>query len=286
MAGAVESKASPQAGNISKVTSEQSSNEQSLDVDSQKLPSHLLSRINDPKDSYQNTHLPRSTLRFPKSPRPQLQSAATTAVSLTDIHTHSYQDGSRESFAAQAKSTHPSQFLKSFGSFQRLKDSGGSETDTASIGSCAPTLGPGGDVESLLGNVLGVSQESPELTSFSNQTESLDPFDSSFYKANDDLSSFDKEFDELADSSVFEGGEGMSSTKEECILAHRSIRAVIKPMESQEEAFSYIVIRRQAYLQSSWGRQSDLRLRWRDSNHYILLRGLTRPIERVYGSRL
>ncbi|KAL8790705.1 MAG: hypothetical protein Q9195_006247 [Heterodermia aff. obscurata] len=207
VAGAVESKTSPQAGNISKVTIGQSSNEQSLEVDSQELSSHASSRINDPEDSHQTRYLSRSTLRLPKSPRPQLQSAATTAVSLTDIHTHSYQDGSHETFAAQAKPTRPSQFLKSFGSIRRLKGTGSSETDTASIRSCAPTLGPGGDVESLLGNVLGVPQESPELTSFSNQTESLDPFDSSFYKANDDLSTFDKEFDDLADSSVFEGGE-------------------------------------------------------------------------------
>ena len=244
----------PQAGNISKVTTEQSSNEQSPDVDSQDLPSYLPPRTNDSKDSDQTTYHPRSTLRLPKSPRPPLQSAATTAVSLTDIHTHSYQDGSRETFAAQAKPTPPSQFLKSFSSIRRVKDTGGSETDTTSVRSCVPTLGPGGDVESLLGNVLGVHQESPAWTSLGNQTLSLDPFDPSFYKANDDLSSFDEEFDDLADSSIFKGGEGMFWTNEECILADRSFRATFEPMESQEETFHYIVIRRQAYLQSAWGR--------------------------------
>ena len=180
--------------------------EQSPDFDSQEPPSQLPRRIFDSKDSHLTTRLPRGSLRLPKPPRPQLQSAATTAVSLTDIHTHSYQDGLRETFAAQARPTPPSQFLQSFGSIRRLKGTGGSETDTASVRSCAPTLGPGGDVESLLGNVLGVPQEA--WTSFGNQTESLDPFDSSFYQANDDLSSFDQEFDDLVDSSVFEGGEG------------------------------------------------------------------------------
>ena len=254
VAGAVARNASRPARNISKVTTELFNNEQSLDVDDQELPSHLPPRINDSKDSHQTAHLPCSTLRLPKSPRPQLQSAATTAVSLTDIHTHSYQDGSRETFAAQAKPTPPSQFLKSFGSIRRLKGTGGSETDTASIRSCAPTLGPGGDVESLLGNVLGVPQESPAWTRLGKQTERLDPFDSSFYKANDDLSSFEEEFDDLADSGVFDGGEGKSSADEECILADGSFRAAFGPMEGQEETFSYIVIRWQAYLQPSWGR--------------------------------
>ena len=247
--GAMESKV---GNNSTKVTTQQSSNEQPLDVDSRELPSRLPPRTNDSKDSHQSNHLPRSSLRLPKPPRPQLQSAATTAVSLTDIHTHSYQDGSRETFAAQAKPTPPSQFLQSLGSIRRLKGTGGSETDTASVRSCAPTLGPGADVESLLGNVLGVPQEA--WTSSGNQAESLDLLDSSFYKANDDLSSFDEEFDDLADSSVFEGGEGMPSTNEGCILADRSSRAAFEPMESQEKAFSYIVIRRQAYLQPSWGR--------------------------------
>ena len=232
VAGAVESKASPQPGNISTATTEQSSKEQLVDVNSHELPSHLPPRIHGSKDSHQTTHLPSSNLRLPTSPRPQLQSAATTAVSLTDIHTHSFQDGSRETFAAQAKPTPPSQFPKNVGSIRRLKGTGDSETDTASIRSCAPTLGPGGDVESLLGNVFGVPQESPAWTSFGNQLESLDPFDSSFYKTNDDLSSFDTEFDDLADSSVVEGGEGMSSTNEECLLAHRSFRAAFEPMES------------------------------------------------------
>ena len=200
--------------NSTKVTTQQSSNEQPLDVDSRELPSRLPPIINDSKDSHQTTHPPRSSLRLPKPRRPQLQSAATTAVSLTDIHTHSYQDGSRETFAAQVKPTPPSQFLQSFGSIRRFKDIGGSETDTASVRSCAPTLGPGGDVESLLGNVLGVPQEA--WTSSGNQIESLDLFDSSFYKANDDLSSFDQEFDDLANSSVLEGGEGMPSANEGC----------------------------------------------------------------------
>ena len=203
------------------VTSEQSGKEsesrkQSLSVlgvagtvpDEDKRPP-LPIRPHDLAKPSQTDPPPPSSLHLPKTSRPKLQSAATTAVSLTDIHTQSYQDGSRETYAAQAKPTTSSQFLKKFGSIRPLKSTGSSVADTASVRSFAPTLEAGADVESLLGNVLGASQEIPNRTELSHQTENLGVFDSCIYEVNDELSSFAQEFDELAESSVDDGTEGI-----------------------------------------------------------------------------
>ena len=159
------------------------------------------------RDCGSNNNSP-STLRLPKATRPQLQSSATTAISLTDIHTQSYQDGSQETFATQAEPSSSGHFLKGFGTTRRLRGIGGSEADTASVKSLAPTVEAGRDVESLLGNVLRVPQESSAWTPYDFVTENLDPFDSGLYEINDELSSFDEEFDELAESNIDQGGEG------------------------------------------------------------------------------
>ena len=98
-------------------------------------------------------------------PRPELQSSATTAVSLTDIHTHAYQDGSRDNFASSARPQSSSSKAQSaYGSIRRLKVQDASpHTDSSSIRSIAPTLGTLGDTESLLGVVLGGSSSHVDL---------------------------------------------------------------------------------------------------------------------------
>lgn len=259
----IKSKSSQQG---KEVTSEQSGNK----VESRKDPLSVLgvtdtvldedkppplpARPHDLAKPIQTGHLSPSSLRLPKTSRPKLQSLATTAVSLTDIHTQSYQDGSRETYAAQAKPKSSSQLWKSFGSIRGFKGNGGSVADTASVRSLAPTLGAGADVESLLGNVLGASQEIPNRTELSYQTENLDPFDSCVYESNDELSSFDKEFDELDESSVDDGAEGILSSSKRRNPTNGSCRAASEPMESQEKAFFDSLIRRQAYIQPTWGR--------------------------------
>ena len=165
-------------------------------------------------NTYQAAQYSPTSLRLPKTARPQLQCSATTALSLTDIHTHSYHDGSRETSAAPAKPTTSSSFAKGFGSIKKLKGNGGSEADTTSVRSYAATLGAGGDAESLIGDVLGARQESPAWTLFGSNTEGLDPFNIATYDATENISSFDEEFDELDQLNVGEEGEGKASSSD------------------------------------------------------------------------
>lgn len=207
-------------------------------------PPPLPIRPHDLAKPSQTDHPPPSSLHLPKTSRPKLQSAATTAVSLTDIHTQSYHDGSRETYAAQAKPTSSNQLLKKYGSIRPVKGNGSIVAETASVRSFAPTLETGADVESLLGNVLGASREIPNRTELSYQTENLDVFDSCLYEVNDELSSFAKEFDELAESSVEDGTEGILLSSKSRKPTNRSCRAASESMESQEKALSHSLVRR------------------------------------------
>lgn len=147
----------------------------------------------------EGSYSPKSSLqRSRKTSRPQLLSTATTALSRTDIHTQSYQDGSRETFDASAQTTPPSKATAAFGSIKRIKDLSGSEGgDSASVKSYAPSLETGGDVESLLGEVLGASQESPAWRLHSTQNGALNPFDSVAYEDDEATVDFYREFDEI-----------------------------------------------------------------------------------------
>ncbi|KZF24365.1 vacuolar fusion protein mon1 [Xylona heveae TC161] len=132
-----------------------------------------------------------------KQARPKLQSHPTTAVSLTDISTQVNNEGIRETYPSTTGGlTSPlsvaSQFNNRFGSPKS------SETeDTASIKSYVPTLETGGDVESLLGEVLGNGQQDPAWRFMTAQGENqnaadeLLPEDAAFEK------DFQKEFKEL-----------------------------------------------------------------------------------------
>lgn len=165
----------------------------------------------------EGSHSPGSSLQRPgKTSRPHLQSTATTALSRTDINTQSYQDGSRETFAASAHTTPPSKAVAAFGSIRRIKGLGESEGgDSASVRSYAPTLETGGDVESLLGEVVGASRESPAWKLHSPQNESQDPFDSVTYEDGEVTPDFYREFDEIsavAADGENEGKSGLAST--------------------------------------------------------------------------
>ena len=159
-----------------------------------------------------------SLQRSGKTSRPHLQSTATTALSRTDIHTQSYQDGSQETFAASAQTTPPSKSIAAFGSIRRIKGFSDSEGgDSASVRSYAPTLETGGDVESLLGEVLGASQESPAWRLHSTQNEAPDPFDSITYEDDEVTVDFYREFDEIsavAADGENEGNFGLVSTSQ------------------------------------------------------------------------
>ena len=130
------------------------------------------------------------------SPKPQLQASATTAVSRTDIQTQSYQDGSRDTFAASAGSTPSQKTIQPFGSLRSFRQLGGSEGgDTASIKSLAPTLGRGADDESLLGDVFGIAQKIPAWRMFGGDDEVLEPLTLSDEYSAEITDDFYREFD-------------------------------------------------------------------------------------------
>ena len=159
------------------------------------------------KEGYHN--IGGTPQRSKQSARPNLQSTATIALSRTDIHTQSYPDGSRETYAASAETTPPPKPAGVFGSIKRFKGLSGSEGgDSASVRSYAPTLEAGGDAESLLGEVLGASQEVPAWKLLSTQYEAPDPFDTFMFEDNEATVDFYREFDELRGGESGEQNEG------------------------------------------------------------------------------
>ncbi|MCJ1406037.1 Vacuolar fusion protein mon1 [Ptychographa xylographoides] len=141
-----------------------------------------------------------STLRIPKrSDRPQLQSYATTAISRTDIQTLSFPDGSRETYANSTKSTPSGKSFRFDSPVGQLKTRNVSDgDDSGSLRSYAP-VGGGGEVESLLGDILGTGQQSPAWKLLSTQVERTDPFDLLPYEDEEPTADFSREFDELDD---------------------------------------------------------------------------------------
>ena len=136
-----------------------------------------------------------STLQIPKRPaRPQLQSYATTAVSRTDIETLSFPDGSRETYANSIKSGKSFRFDSPIGHL-RSRNNTSDGDDSASLKSSAPTTG--GEVESLLGDIIGAGQQSPAWRLLSGHTERSDPFDLLPYDDEEPKADFSREFDEL-----------------------------------------------------------------------------------------
>ena len=183
--------------------------------------------------------------------RPQLQSVATTVVSRTDIHTQSYQDGSRETFAASADSTPPIKTSQLFGSIKRIKGLDSSEGgDSASIRSFAPTSEIGGDNESMLGDVFGGSQEVPAWKLFSGPGDTLEPSEENLHKDNEVTVDFYREFDALkaVDDDGSNEGKYIQSQYDYIALTWSS-RAAVEPMEVKKEAFPHFVLGWEANLQ-------------------------------------
>ena len=151
-----------------------------------------------------------SGVQVPKATiRPRIVSTATTALSRTDIHTQSFQDGSRETFAASAQPIQPARSYGGFGGLKRFRGFGGSDTaDSSSIRSYAPTIGASGDAESLLGEVLGSYQERPPWDLSNTQVEGAGAFELVSYEGNDVTADFYREFDEIPDRDIAGGNEG------------------------------------------------------------------------------
>ena len=167
-------------------------------------PSKVGGLIERPVRSRSNTlQLPRRTSR------PQLQAGATTGLSLTDIHVHSYADGRGETYAYSAQSTPSRKSPRTISPAAKLRSYPASEADdTASILSSAPRNGAGTDVESILGDVLVSDTTSPGFNDGGGrQTEKavleMVPFDMS-----EPTADFNREFDELGDLTPDGSNEG------------------------------------------------------------------------------
>lgn len=152
-----------------------------------------------------------SSLHIPqRSTRPSLQSQATTAVSLADIQTQSFPDGSRETYQNSVKSTPSGKSFRFDSPVGRLRSAAGSERDdSASILSRIPTTEYGGDAESLLGDVLRPGERSPAWRLLTSQIEKGNPFDSLPYENEERTANFSREFDKIGEINEDGGNEGI-----------------------------------------------------------------------------
>ena len=178
---------------------------------------------------------PSNTLQVPrKSSRPQLQSTATTALSLTDIHTHAYADGTRETYAQSAKST-PSRK-----SFVDRSYEGTEVDDSASVRSFVPGSGTTAlDAESILGDVLIADQQSPSWKLLSEQVEARDHLDELPFDDSEPRAGFNREFDELAEIDAEGTNEGKLASKTGANTCLKLIRGTLESMAIKEEALSH-----------------------------------------------
>ncbi|KAI9831940.1 MAG: Vacuolar fusion protein mon1 [Thelocarpon superellum] len=140
-----------------------------------------------PKPAHSTTESPSSpsnTLRVSSlSSRPQLRTTATTALSLTDIQTQTYQDGARETYpiSSQAASG-TSRGYASPGSISHGRIFGHSASEmgeTSSLRSYVPTLEATGDVESLMGEALGTGATGPAWNLVGGPDRTRDQFEDS-----------------------------------------------------------------------------------------------------------
>ena len=139
------------------------------------------------------------TLQIPKQRlRPTLQSHATTAVSLTDIHTHALPDGVRETYANTSRSSPSGKSIRFDSSGGRLRSYADSEAgDSASIRSFAPTIRTNADGESILGDFSAVGAQSPAWKLLSSQVEKSNPFEFLPMGIEEPTADFNREFDEI-----------------------------------------------------------------------------------------
>ena len=156
---------------------------------------------------------PGGTLQGQIRSRPKLQSTATTALSCTDVHTQSFHDGSRDRLSALTESTDSSRTLRGAGSLRGFKGwTSGDLDDSASVKSFAPTLEAGGDVESLLGEILRDPEETPSWKSLSARAEEPDPCDPITFEQDAGLKGFEQEFDELGEVDAKGNNEGLEQS--------------------------------------------------------------------------
>lgn len=143
-----------------------------------------------------------SVSRTAATKKPQLQAQPTIAVSSVAIQTLSFPDGTRGTFATSSDHLNLSSGFES----RKLGQNGSEIDDSTSLTSYVPTLRVGGDLDSLLGN--GFNTQSPAWKLLNSQADTGDQFETIDPDEDDLLSSFEHEFDEVADIDSKGGNEG------------------------------------------------------------------------------
>jgi hypothetical protein len=129
-----------------------------------------------------------ASLRISRSStQPPLRSAATTALSVPDVHTQSH--GGDELIASPTSR----QLFK-----RSASRSGSDAEETASVVSYAPTSGAGVEVESMLGDILG-DQLERHLRAAASRNDEAEPQERLFIEDPTFEEAFDHEFDALDD---------------------------------------------------------------------------------------
>jgi len=134
--------------------------------------------------------------------RPQLQSQATTALSLAGVHTQSRADAASVQSSPTSRAVSRKHSLTHFGRFMNNSDSGGD--DSASLRSYAPTLDVRLDSDSLLGDVPE-TEATPAWSALSAHLEQDNPFELDAQEGEFADMQIQHEFDEIASK-----GEGAS----------------------------------------------------------------------------
>ncbi|KAK4043653.1 trafficking protein Mon1-domain-containing protein [Parachaetomium inaequale] len=128
------------------------------------------------------------------------QSKPTTAVSSIDISTLSFPDGSRGTFSTSVPRTGSTPDVSGYVTPSRDATAGSDLADSMSVMSFAPTLRPHGDLASLVAG--GLNRKSRAWNMLRSQSETVQPFESIELGAPGDLAGFEREFDEIPDSTT------------------------------------------------------------------------------------
>src|SRR3569833_2952790 len=133
----------------------------------------------------------------------KLQSKPTTAISSVDIQTLSFPDGSRGTFSTSATRAAPTPARIASGyatpNIGGLAPMGRDSSDSMSIMSYAPTMGPPRDLASLVAG--GFNRKSRAWQLLSSQSANVQPFQGARIDQAHRLTDFEREFDDVPEAS-------------------------------------------------------------------------------------
>jgi hypothetical protein len=143
------------------------------------------------------------------SSKQNLQSKATTALSVAEISTQIFPDGSREIHSSTPEKASAFQDAIPKASFSRMASRRGSDAgDTASIRSFRPNTATGaGDLESIFGDFPGMSQDRAGWNSAF--IDNFDSFDLAEFQDEDTDFDFSDEFESIGELDPDGHNEGM-----------------------------------------------------------------------------